>query len=63
MIERRIKELSIALEALSRIQGYTASCAFDNVGAMLTKLIDEAKEKPTATNIQTNANLDDEIPF
>lgn len=64
MIERRIKELSIALEALSRIQGYMASCAFDNVGAMLTKLIDEAKEKPTATNTQTNAsNLDDEIPF
>lgn len=74
MIERRIKELSIALEALSRINGYDASNAFVNVSDLLGKAIQEAKEyanntrppqpppapKPWGSTTKTD---DDDIPF
>jgi hypothetical protein len=45
VIERRIKELSIALEALSRINGYDASNHFASVADLLHKAIQEAKEQ------------------
>jgi hypothetical protein len=65
MIERKIKELSIALEALSRISGWTATGHFDEVSNLLGKTLKEAKEPPTPTEpppTQTKTD-DDDIPF
>lgn len=73
MIERRIKELSIALEALSRINGYDASNHHVSVSDLLGKAIQEAKEyanntrppptppapKPWGSDTKNN----DDIPF
>jgi hypothetical protein len=62
VIERKIKELSIALEALSRINGFTATDHFGRVSDLLGEAIKEAKEyytpypKPSVTD-------DDNIPF
>lgn len=66
MIERRIKELSIALEALSRINGYAATVHSDHVSDLLTKAIQEAKEyynKPLDIPPTAPANADNDIPF
>ncbi len=70
MIERRIKELSIALEALSRIHSYETSQAYSNIADLLTKLIEKAsndfikEENPLQTfTPPTTLNVDDEIPF
>lgn len=64
MIERKIKELSIALEALSRIQGYEATNHFTNISDLLGKAINEAKEY--ADNTRPPPPLphnDDDISF
>lgn len=68
MIERRIKELSIALEALSRINRFDAAQAYDSVSELLATAIQMAKDSahPEAARPQqpaTPRGLDDEIPF
>lgn len=64
MIERRIKELSIALEALSRVNHYKALDHFDSVSDLLKKAITEAEEPtPTVQPTPQRTQLDDEIPF
>lgn len=72
MIERRIKELSIALEALSRINHYNALRLFDDVTEQLRALVDQNKSKPKPVDmgdkVEVDAgwkppNPDDEIPF
>jgi hypothetical protein len=44
VIERRIKELAIAMEALSRVNGYDATNHFTSVSDLMDKAIKEAKE-------------------
>lgn len=61
VIERRIKELSIALEALSRIQGFDAMQHYNNISSLLGKAIDEAKEPYSRPPAPTR--IDDDIPF
>ncbi len=62
MIERRIKELAIALEALSRINGWAAENHFNGVSELLKKAIEEAKE-PTPPPKSIAKTEDDDIPF
>lgn len=65
MIERRIKELSFALEALSRVNHYKALDHFDSVADLLKKAIDEAHKEanpPVHVN-HDHTDLHDEIPF
>lgn len=62
MIERRIKELSIALKALSRIRAMDDE--FAAIQRLLIKAIDEAnKEAHPLHTIQPRPQIDDEIPF
>lgn len=70
MIERRIKELSIALEALSRINGYEATNHFTSVTDLLGKAIQEAKEyanntrpPPAPPAPKPWGSNDDDYPF
>jgi hypothetical protein len=67
VIERRIKELSIALEALSRINGYDASNHFTSVADLLHKAIQEAKEQQKRDQLDhftpPTRTSDDDIPF
>lgn len=76
MIERRIKELSIAQEALSRINSEAAQHHSREVSYLLDKMIDAAKQPPmmalggtddslvTATrHTHARQSIDDEIPF
>ncbi len=61
----RIKNLSIALEALSRVNHPAAEDAFDRVWALLkSDLIEEArKEKGLPSARPARVETDDEIPF
>lgn len=67
--ERRIKDLSIAFEALSRINGYAATELASQVEGILRKEIEFAgkrqdEQQPVEmTQTQVNRNIDDEIPF
>lgn len=78
MIERRIKELSIALEALSRVNNYNAMRLFDDVTEQLRTLVDQNKpklepadmgEKAAAESYEAMKSsavrkvIDEEIPF
>ena len=74
MIERRIKELAIALEALSRInQNFTSSDWFEEVESLMGKLIQQAKKEadpalntpppPPPPALWGKSNPDDNIPF
>jgi hypothetical protein len=64
MIERRIKELSFALEALSRIgSSYTSIDMFDNVSVLLKKAVEEAQTIYNGSPQQKPVPIDDEIPF
>lgn len=69
MIERKIKELSIALEALSRIQGYEVARHFSNVSDLLEKEIKTAQEQQKQDEIvetsppKPSRTDDDDIPF
>jgi hypothetical protein len=58
MIERRIKELAIAMEALSRINGYDATNHFNSVSALLDTAIKEAKEFNPVTKPSITTNDD-----
>lgn len=60
MIERRIKELSIALEALSRI--HTGHDQYRRIESLLDKAIDEAEE-PQKPYTRPRTTTADEIPF
>lgn len=62
MIERRIKELAIALEALSRVNTYSANAAMDEVQKLLDKTTEEAKEQTPQIRPRTTT-IDEEIPF
>lgn len=61
MIERRIKELSIALEALSRI--HTGHDQYQRIESLLDKAIDEAQEMTPKPYIRPRTTTDEEIPF
>jgi len=56
-----IKNLSIALEALSRINSYEALNASRGINSLLEKEIEAAK-KPTP-ELRVPGSLDDDIPF
>lgn len=65
MIERKIKELTIALEALSRINGYAFETMSRDIRECVDKHIETLKEdlntpKPIPAPAPTN---NDEIPF
>ena len=60
MIERRIKELCIALEALSRIPN-SAQYSWD-IEKLLKAAITEAKEQLEAKPTESQ-NTDDDCPF
>ena len=59
MIERRIKELSIALEALSRINALESE--FSRVNRLLDGVLFEAEEQHRKE--RTSQAEDDDIPF
>lgn len=60
MIERRIKELSFALEALSRIgNSYDVMTSCEAVHKLLKKTIDETEEP----FVKPRGNFDGEISF
>lgn len=65
MIERKIKDLSIALEALTRVQGVEDE--FKSVRALLDQAITQAHEEynplRTYTPPPQRPHLDDDIPF
>ena len=63
MIERRIKDLSIALEALSRINHPRIDGAFESVESLLTTAIAKAHEENHPLIKATPTNLDNDIPF
>lgn len=60
MIECRIKELSIALEALSRIA--QANGEYNEVQSLLSDLLTQARKEYRQTK-PSNERPDDEIPF
>lgn len=60
MIERRIKELSIALEALSRIA--QANGEYNEVQSLLSDLLAQARKEYRQTK-PSNERPDEEIPF
>lgn len=62
MIERRIKELSIALEALSRINHPDAGQLFNEVRDLLSDCLREAVP-PRTLGEKASAHPVDEIPF
>lgn len=62
----RIKNLSIALEALSRINSYGASTSFYDVEKLLKVEIAELKkenERPIPSARPATTTPDDDIPF
>lgn len=63
MIERRIKELAIALEALSRIQADYSN--YSGVNDLLNKAIKEAQEQNERLTPPPSPQLNtaDDIPF
>jgi hypothetical protein len=61
MKAREIKDLSIALEALSRINGYKFESLSDRIHDLLTDLLKEEETKTTAS--PKSETTDDEIPF
>jgi len=66
VIERRIKNLSIALEALSRINHPRIDGAFESVERLLTTAIAKAHEEnhpPSPPPPYNLDNLDNDIPF
>lgn len=63
MIERRIKELSIAVETLSRVNTHAAYMAMTSIEALLKDLVKEA-QKETITNPPHPTRIpNDDIPF
>ena len=65
MIERKIKELSIAFEALSRINDPDAAQCMSDVSELLKHQIEQAKkEDDWIYSVPLNApKNDDDIPF
>jgi hypothetical protein len=68
VIERKIKELSIALEALSRInQNFQSKDWFGQVESLLGEALQKAKEENnplyTHTPPPPSPRNDDDIPF
>ncbi len=72
MIERRIKELSIALEALSRINRDDAAVLFNSIHSLLEAAVSQAQAsieqraneaEATPKGKRVERDLDDEIPF
>lgn len=66
MRAREIKDLSIALEALSRINGYKFEQLSNRVHDLLSDLIKEEETKPEPTPTirpSTTKGDEDEIPF
>ena len=61
MIERRIKELSIAFEALSRINDPDAAQCIVGVSDLLKSAIGEAQKEYNPLH-SSNTN-DDDVPF
>ena len=65
--ERQIKDLAIALEALSRISGYGARGVFNDVQLLLEKSIGAMQNWPPKAiepeTLPANKETDDEIPF
>lgn len=61
MIERKIKELSIALEALSRVQGTDTYSA--QISSLLQHQIDEANKENHPLKPVHPSTSDDDIPF
>jgi hypothetical protein len=61
----RIKNLSISLEAISRINGKEASRLYLSIQTLLKGEIDEAikEQNPIRTARSATTTLDDEIPF
>jgi len=66
MIERKIKELSIALEALSRINHPATSDLFGAIEQLLENAITEAHKENNPLHTYTPPQTptpDDDIPF
>lgn len=60
VIERKIKDLAFALEALSRINSPQAAQASEAVESLLSRAISDAHKE---YNPLHRINLDDDIPF
>lgn len=63
MIERKIKELAIALEALSRINHPATSDLFSAVEQLLENKITEAHKENNPLHTYTPTHTHDDIPF
>lgn len=63
MIERKIKELSFALEALSRVNSYEGNAHLTDVSRLLSQAIAEAKEQTKEKDEAPKNISDDDIPF
>ena len=63
MKAREIKDLSIALEALSRINGYKFEGLSDRIQDLLSDLIKEEETKTEPEPLKPSTTADDEIPF
>jgi hypothetical protein len=66
MIERKIKELSIAFEALSRINDPDAALCISDVAELLKHQIEQAKKENDWTYTppqRPSVTTDDDIPF
>jgi hypothetical protein len=62
----RIKNLSISLEALSRINGYTATGLYVDIERLLgkeIKALKEEQEQPLTAPPARPTTSDDDIPF
>jgi len=59
MNERKIKDLSIALEALSRINGYE----FEKLSSRVRDLLDDLLIKEEQAQPKPSTDANDEIPF
>lgn len=64
MLARQIKDLSIALEALSRIQ-HIEECLFNAVQSLLTDKVEQLEREHREERLAkiTSAAQDDTIPF
>lgn len=58
-----VKNLSIALEALTRVPGYDSISQMDRVRKLLDFKLDELEEYTNKPAPTPNTSQDDEIPF
>ena len=58
-----IKNLCVAIEALSRVPGYNTESCKDRIGDLLDDLLKEEETQPPAPTPKPTPNPNDDIPF